>query len=31
MPGFVVDGAKIIKNVETTKGMGKKKERVAFE
>lgn len=31
MPGFVVDGAKIIKNVETTKGMGRKKERVAFE
>jgi hypothetical protein len=31
MPGFVVDGAKIINNVETTKGMGRKKERVAFE
>lgn len=31
MPGFVVDGAKIIKNVETTKGIDRKKERVAFE
>ena len=31
MLGFVVDGAKIINNVETAKGMGRKKERVAFE
>lgn len=31
MPGFVVDGAKIINNVETTKGIDRKKGRVAFE